>query len=419
MKKQTAYRHSYRESNEITILSMENYLSVGDFLYELNGVLFRGYKDIVITIDDQIKAFPNACVPIAASLDFLKKAGITIINNNKSKLLENMRFLDPISATITNIKDVGEPMSKIWSFKDPDEVFNLINEFIKSLNDKLECCSGVIESFEWCLNEVMDNVIQHSRADCGFAMVQAHPISKHLAICISDPGQGIYNSLKASKYKPATDIDAITMAIKEGVTRDTKIGQGNGLWGLTEIIKVNNGQMSISSRSASLFLKDGDLKKFDKLKWLNCTTPESSIKTPGTTVDFQIDTSKSINISEALKGHQPTNFLLEELENDIEDIELKISEHAHGTGTRKSGEMMRNKVINLRNQGAKKIVLDFSGIAVISSSFADEFIAKLVTKYGFIDFQQIFALKGMNETIKSIVHRSFVQRMAESLNPPN
>lgn len=419
MNNRKIYRDSYRDGNEITILSMENYMSVGDFLYELNGALFRGYEDIIISTAGEIKAFPNACVPIASSLDFLKKTGLNIKNDSKSKMLENMRFLAPISATIDNIKDVGEPMSKIWTFKEPDEIFNLVNAFIETLHDKLECCSGVIESFEWCLNEVMDNVIQHSKAECGYAMVQVHPVSKHLAICISDSGQGVYNSLKESKYKPATDIDAITMAIKEGVTRDTKIGQGNGLWGLTEIIKVNNGQMSIASRSASLYLKEGELKKSDKLIWLHSKTSGTTLRAPGTTVDFQIDTSKSVNISEALKGHQPTNFLLEALENDIGDVDLKISEHAHGTGTRKSGEMMRNKVINLINQGAQKIILDFSGIAVVSSSFADEFIAKLVTKYGFIDFHQKFIIKGMNETTKSIVHRSFIQRMEESLNEKN
>ncbi|MEH1847777.1 MAG: STAS-like domain-containing protein [Nostoc sp.] len=71
--------------------------------------------------------------------------------------------------------------------------------------------------------------------------------------------------------------------------------------------------------------------------------------------------------------------------------------------------------MNVINEGASKVILDFSGIAVIASSFADEFIGKLVVQYGFFGFQRLISLKGMNETVQGILHRSVAQRMMESI----
>jgi hypothetical protein len=77
----------------------------------------------------------------------------------------------------------------------------------------------------------MDNVLQHSNQPFGYVMGQIHQTSKHIAFCIFDPGIGIFNTLKGSVHAPRSHLDAITLAIKEGVTRDKAVGQGNGMWG--------------------------------------------------------------------------------------------------------------------------------------------------------------------------------------------
>lgn len=59
--------------------------------------------------------------------------------------------------------------------------------------------------------------------------------------------------------------------------------------------------------------------------------------------------------------------------------------------------------------------MDFTGIDLISSSFADELLGKLVVEFGFFGFNNFFKMKNMNSLIQSIVQRSVGQRMAESL----
>lgn len=87
-----------------------------------------------------------------------------------------------------------------------------------------------------------------------------------------------------------------------------------------------------------------------------------------------------------------------------------------GVGTRTSGEKIRNELINIYKQSSKNISLDFANINIVSSSFADELIGKLVTEFGFYGFNNIFKLKNMNTIVQSIVQRSVAQRMMESYN---
>lgn len=243
--------------------------------------------------------------------------------------------------------------------------------------------------------------------ELGYAMGQIHPSHRRMAFCIFDPGQGIYNSLRNTTHSPRHPIDAITMAVKEGVTRDSKIGQGNGMWGLHNIVSENGGRLIITSNGASYFLKGAEIKTFGKV-------PSLSRENGATTIDFQLDYGKGIELEKALGGHSPLNLRTIKLEDEMGVLVYQLGDKAAGTGTRKSGERIRNDLINLQNESGKVIELDFLGISVISSSFADELIGKLVSHYGFFGFNQIFRLSNMNNIVQAIVNRSVAQRMNES-----
>ncbi|MDB9481731.1 STAS-like domain-containing protein, partial [Dolichospermum circinale CS-537/05] len=184
--------------------------------------------------------------------------------------------------------------------------------------------------------------------------------------------------------------------------------QGNGLWGLLGIIKDNSGSLSITSGSASLLIRNNESKSFSNIPFIDKNHQ-------GTIIDFQIDVSQDIDIKAALGGYQPVNLFLENLENDTGEHCILIKDHTSGSGTRIAGEKIRTSVINIINMGASRIVLDFSEMGLISSSFADEFIGKLVVIYGFYGFQSIIRIKNMNEVSQAILHRSVAQRMMNSI----
>jgi anti-anti-sigma regulatory factor len=250
----------------------------------------------------------------------------------------------------------------------------------------------------------MDNVLQHANTTHGYVMGQIHPTSQHIALCIYDFGQGIYNSLRNTQYAPKDAVDAIMLAVKEGVTRDKLVGQGNGMWGLNNIVRSNSGILGITSGSGFFGINRDEIRKSTNVPFLS---PEHNC----TTVDFQIDFDKGISISEALGGHEPVDVRIEHLEDDRGNVVYRLADKPSGTGTRQSGAALRNEVVNITRQTDSVVLLDFTGVSMVSSSFADEFIGKLAVEFGFIGFTQRFRLIGMNPTVQSIANRSVSQRL--------
>jgi len=202
-------------------------------------------------------------------------------------------------------------------------------------------------------------------------MAQYHSRKKILAICVYDCGIGIYNSLLQGNHKPASEIDSLTMAVQEGVG-DGK-GQGNGLYGLFQIVNDNNGRLTISSGHSAIMLRNGYLKKFSN----NVTVSD---KNCGTIVDFQLDLSKKIDIKKALKsigGFDGFDIRIDNMLEDNDWLRYDVYDNCSGTGTRIAGKELRNDVVNTMRRAKSPIILDFANVMACSSSFIDEFVSFL------------------------------------------
>jgi anti-sigma regulatory factor (Ser/Thr protein kinase) len=398
-----------RSKNIISFDSMDHPLVVSHFLHTLfESTSKRGYSDIVIDCKEVERAFPNVIVPVAGIIDYYQEnKGVSFTFEHLPQILETAHIIQPL-AVKNNINLLEtNPMNVIWRFGSDEEVNMLGNEFVKSVSQSIISEEGVIDAMMWCLSEVMDNVLQHAGKDYGFVMGQIHKTTKHISFCIYDNGQGIFNSLKTSRHAPKTPIEAIELSIQERITRDKAMGQGNGMWGLSEIVKNNSGRLSIASHSGLYFRSNGNVDLRNDLTYLS---PEHG----ACSVDFQLNYDKKVSLAEALKGHKPVNYRTESFEDDSGTVVYRLADATTGIGTRKSGEKIRNDLINLYNDSKKGIAIDFDEVAVVSSSFADELVGKLVAHFGFFGFNQIVRLKNMNPTIQAVVERSVAQRMAES-----
>jgi anti-sigma regulatory factor (Ser/Thr protein kinase) len=307
----------------------------------------------------------------------------------------------------------------VWRFSSPadvnklvtDDVNKLVTDVVHELSGKIVFEKGVLQGIEWCLNEVMDNVLQHSDVEngqpFGYVMAQVHAANNRVAFCICDYGQGIHKSLQSLEHAPRNAIDSISLAIQEKVTRDKNVGQGNGLWGLHNILRLNVGQLTIISGEGSWMFDGHNVKTHDNLQYLDC-------EHKGTIIDFQVNTQQTFSIAEALNGHSPVNFPLERIEDAYgKSLIFSLRRDASGTGTRQSGMMLRNHILNLAKESPNRIIIDFNDVSMVSSSFADELIGKLVIEFGFVTFTQRVQLINMNEIITPIVNRSVSQRIAE------
>ena len=266
---------------------------------------------------------------------------------------------------------------------------------------------GVHTAFNWCLWEVMDNVIQHSQAGSGFVEAQAHPQAQRLAVCIADAGIGILESFRGSKHRPRNEEDAITLAIQEKVTRDANIGQGNGLRGLYQIVAQNDGRLRISSGRGVLDARGAEAPRTFGSSW------EIDRNNVGNYRRLPTADLRTIDVSSAL-GHEPINVLIESFESDNGEVRISVTGEAQGLGTRRAGESLRTKVINILRETRGTVIIDFDGVPLVSSSFADEFVARMVADLGFVTFQQAVRLENMSDLVQKMVNRAVMLRMAQA-----
>lgn len=360
---------------------------------------------ITVNITDSFSG-SNVCAPIAGIIDYHRGNGVLIhVNCPRTSYANHVRIYNPIEIE-TSASDIS-PFDKVYSFSSEEGVSKIVTMYSFALRqgDTLE--AGVIKSLEWCMNESIDNVLQHSMSKKGFVMAQIHKQSKTFNFCVFDSGIGIFNSLRDTKHAPENPLTAIQLAMRERITRDENVGQGNGLWGLTQIIKETKGKLLISSGGAR-YEYDGGKEKTIMSGDFNLG------KYNGTTmIDFQIDYSSPIDVAQSLNGYVPIDFWLENHENEKGEIILDIAKESNGTGTRKSAEKMRNLVINCFNEHYSTVNLDFQNVNMLSSSYADELIGKLIVLFGFSKFTEHIVISNLNDFNAAIINRSVGQRMAQ------
>lgn len=369
----------------------------------------KGEKDFLIVAPQKTKTYPDVCVPLAALMEWYKEEGITFTYSfpGVTNYVKHTCINAPLQAEeFMNLPDIKFPLDKVWKYNTAEGENALVTAFINAIRESTEIEKGVISSVEWCLNEIMDNVLQHSISGTGYVMGQVHKEKRRLSLCVFDMGVGIYGSLKKSKHCPNTPVDGLTMALQEKVTRDERVGQGNGMWGLKKIIDENGGNLLIESNTAVFSSINGEVQtktteKYNAGNYKNATL-----------VDFQMDIARPIDIAKALNGHEPSDFWLENHEVD-DKLYFFVQEDSVGTGTRIAAQKFKNKILNSFREERKKVVLDFQGINVVSSSYADELIGKIVAEKGFLYFLNYFELRNLSSFNMSVVNRSVEQRMAQ------
>ena len=404
--------------NKITLKSIRSMKVVNDLINIFNQYKNINNKNFVLDFSElSSRAFPPTLVSIAGISDYYReKYGFNIeFITKKNKYFTHTSTESPIPVSnngITNIENIFDQVITFSSDKDVSFISNAITNYLKT---NISCEEGVLIGLSWCMNEVMDNVLWHSEVSKGYFMSQIHKENKLISISIYDNGIGLLNSINASKqYFEKTDVDAIRRVIEKGVTCNPEIGQGNGLWGLYQIVKDSHGYMTIKTGSTKIEFNFKDSKENVSL---NNAYLDSHNK--GTRVDFTLKFNQLIDVSKALDNYIPLESVSMELEEMLTEtnwIDLIISEKAKGgTGTRASGKDIRLYTLNTAKLSSYPILLDFLNIDVISSSFADEFIGKLAADIGIIEFTNHFKIINANDFVKGLLNKAIAERIKQKV----
>ncbi len=361
----------------------------------------------------EISCCPSIIVPVVAVADYYRQKGVDVhlVAPDGTAVARALNGFETHGLSAQAQSLVCDPFDRVWRYSSYEEQNALVNEMTLQLGKKALLGKGVKEAFIWCLNEVMDNVLTHASADAsvpGYVMASLDVAAKRLKVCVFDLGIGLKASFEGTQYATADDYEAIVTALKANVT--SGIGQGNGLWGLHELIRrAEGGSMSLASGDAAYLFapKDGIDGRMEY---------RPPVGFAGTTlVDFRMTVSGEIAFDQVFSGYAPPVDLWQESHEAADGtVRYGVLEVAGGSGTRPSAAALRNIVENTIENDGKAVTLDFDGVTFCSSAFIDELVGKLLVRYGFLGFTQKVRLVNVKGLSAQLVNHSIVQRMKES-----
>ncbi len=295
-------------------------------------------------------------------------------------------------------------------FTNAEEQLRAVNDFMDVVLRTMLIPKDIISALEWSINEITDNVLNHSDSKNG-GIIQASTYYKEnkIVFSVADGGRGILKSMQEGFPNLRKELDAIGEAIKAGVTRNPKDGQGNGLAGTLRITTMTGGSLEIFSGNGRLIAKrDTTVRK-----------PLGRGRFKGALISGEINIIENFSISEALNfNNKPNTFLdIVDLLYEMEDSDcfmLIMKEESTGFGSRRSGLQIRTKLINLlRAKQNYPVIINWDGVPVISSSFADELIGKLFLELGAMTFSSLVKNRNMEPLIKNLLDKAVAQRLTQ------
>ena len=267
---------------------------------------------------------------------------------------------------------------------------------------QLETDRTTLKAVEWALGEIMDNVVNHSQSSVGgFVQATAYRNNNRVEFVVADAGIGIPGSMNISDHA-----QAIRQAINEGVTRDKSQNAGNGLYGSYRVATLSGGQFEINSLKGSLFCKENEGEIENRRK---------PVPYRGTSVRCRINVSDPELLDKALKfkglSHDPPyDYIERKFENEEGELIFNVKDEAQcDTGSRQGGKRIRGILENLLREG-RPVILDFGGVGVVSSSFADEVLGRLFVELRPYGFMTRIKMCNADPTVKGLIDRAIMQR---------
>lgn len=407
-----------RDGNVITVSGVLHIANLHKPLAVLHqAVNEAGYQDLILDFSRCESAFGPPMLALCAQVMKLRTAGVEselklpekptlsrlFINTNWAHLIDPINYGESVFKGYTQV-----PATK---FRTDSEQNAAVNRIVSAIMGAVpELGRGDFAAFEWSVNEITDNVLTHAESPIG-GLVQVSMFrrsTRQVEYIVADAGVGIPATLRESHKGLSTDVEALEKAIREGITRDKSVGQGNGLFGSYQICSHSGGSFAIDSGWAKL------VHGFKGMHVSRCPVPFE-----GTLVAAKIDFSNSGLLQEALKFdgtvHYPVDFVETTYEaEEGKALVFRLCEEASSFGTRPAGVPVRTKLSNLSRMAAgRRVIVDFDNVPLISSSFADEVFGKLFVELGPMVFMKRFEFFRVGNTVRHLIDRAIMQRMVQ------
>ncbi len=215
--------------------------------------------------------YPDYALLILCSIKCLKSVGINVdqrvnyISSSKSvEYLKRMNFFKNLDVNLPYQYQRKNTFRLVEIQKyNNDNQIEVLNSIMRVLRNNANIDDDVFASLDYCLNEILDNVLNHSGIEEGWVVAQYFEGMNAIRLIVGDHGMGIHESLKGV-YNYDED-QAITKCIEEGVTNGK--GQGHGLYATSNFVRLNQGWLSMISGNRKLDVSKKNTKLTDIPFW--------------------------------------------------------------------------------------------------------------------------------------------------------
>jgi hypothetical protein len=389
----------------MSLVELKGRVDAAQVLRRLNEVPLRRGSLQGVTFRFRLNAKPTvgAVALLAAWMLADRAAGGVPRLSGDSAVQDHLRNLDAHAVLGMGARFCGAtslagfvPITPITGAHEVNAAVNALCDLVLRNAEKAD---AVLPAIEWAANEVTDNVDLHaSAATPGIFFAHLDVRRQRLEMAVVDQGIGVRRSL-GSAIQAGSDGDAISKALQRGVTRDTRIGQGNGLAGTREIIVENGGDLTIWSGDALFRIVDGEERGF-------IGVPRSA----GTGVVLEFNLARPIDLGRTFIAGSALDFVGTQAEM-AKESGLMVRSEVVSTRARAQAAGLRRKILALLPQMEIRLVLDFAGVTVAASSFMDELLGRLVDELGEAAFQKQIEIVNMAPLVTRIANVVVEQRL--------
>lgn len=403
-------------ANSAVLVRTPQILDLDGYVHLLGAVehaLRMGCTELEVDLSNTERAYPDGVLPLIATLMRLRwshklEVGVVLPKTDYLRaVFEGVGWAHYLSSPRPEFRGLPKytrqftPATPFGTTSELDAVRKSIMQIVLSQG---RLASWLPEAIEWSLWEVMENVLNHSGVGMGWVQVSTFAKTRHVNMVVVDSGIGIRESL-SERYVDLSDYSALKRAVEEGGTRDPLRNAGYGLTGCARITLSNRGQMTVYSGGYRLVVQPGPPKQPDLFRYVRQEAHHY-----GTLVELELRMDRPVDPARAFP--QRPMPLIELLPGSGREYVFDVAAEANSLGTREAGREFRNKILNLgQGDPEARIVLDFAGVGMLSSSFADELVARLAADLGKRDFFRGYELRNMNASVETIVYTVLWDRL--------
>ena len=291
---------------------------------------------------------------------------------------------------------------------DAHSLNDVYQQVLATLTSHFEIEISVLQALSYCFYEILDNVHIHSGKPLGTAITHFDAQNEKLRVLVADDGMGIRQSLAENeKYKNITEAEALRMCLQDSVT-DGK-GMGFGLYATSRLVKNIGFNFVLHSGHHKLIRKEGQTEVIDNGFWqgtiIYMELSTSKDFDPNDVVDYRTDADEQYN--EAFIATDGLDSLWGEGSGTVL---FRFSDYGKDFGTRDMGRKLRERIRPLLEKNV--VELDFTGVNVVSNSFADECFAKLLLEMPLENLRAHTIFRGLSPMAERSILVALQRRLA-------